>query len=365
VLIVAVLCVATLSRSYSQERESGIRAYHELLTAYHRGDEGSVKRLGGWKISAVADAIDAIEGRSDPVTKWEPWRFRAAAMLSAEVALASSSTEQSIFHLGAAGAILQRGGAETAEFASRFYEAVARSLRVAHRTELAIGVLNAARERMPHDPRVLYESGVTLELRALSELVSGDEPRWTSTSMTMGDHPGGDVGRFRVPTVTRNRNLGEHDLANAELFFKDALKNGSQDPLARLHLARIQAVRAHGHEALPQLDALLAASKDPAVCYLANLIAGSIFESQGHLTDAIGRYQAAAKDFPDGQAANVAAAEALQRDGRIDEARETLERWLTASRPDGVREPWWAYVLDSDELARALVDALRREAQQP
>jgi predicted Zn-dependent protease len=124
-------------------------------------------------------------------------------------------------------------------------------------------------------------------------------------------------------------------------------------------------VRDHGPEALPQLDALLAASNDPAIRYLANLIAGSIFESQGHLTDAIGRYQAAAKDFPDGQAAIVAAAEALQRDGRVGEARETLRGWLTASRPDGVREPWWAYVLDSGELARALIDALRREAQQP
>jgi tetratricopeptide (TPR) repeat protein len=347
--------------------ETRLRAYHSLVETYHDGRSSSVEELGQWTESAITEVSAVLGSPMDRVSPWPTWRFRAATMLHTDVALkflASKDRHRAYFHLDLAGLILSRAGPDLGSFASRWNEAAARTLRFNGAFSETLRFLESARRRWPKDPRILHESGIATELQGAAEL------RIEAALLDQATVPEGMATAPRLPSASRqsiraNRHQAQKHLREAESYLREASGIGSTDPLTPLHLARVLVLQHKEGDALTIIHDLLSQTQDRAVRYLANLMAGSVLERRGDLTEAIRHYRTAVAEMPAGQAAYVAVAAALFRTGRMEEARAVLRNYMSGTaRGDAVREPWWTYVFDSEAAVMQLLGDLRSEAQQ-
>ena len=100
-------------------------------------------------------------------------------------------------------------------------------------------------------------------------------------------------------------------------------------------------------------------TRDPYVIYLARYFTGQIFDKQRKYKDAETAYRGAVTAWPNGQAATIALATIVFRDGRRAEAQSLAGAMLLAPRP--LFDPWREYVHADDRFWPRLVGHLRAE----
>jgi tetratricopeptide (TPR) repeat protein len=107
----------------------------------------------------------------------------------------------------------------------------------------------------------------------------------------------------------------------------------------------------------PMFDRAETRTRDPYVIYLARLFRGRLLEKQGNTDDAQASYRGAAAAWPTGQAATMALAASLYREGKRTSAYELVGAMLDA--PDPLFDPWREYVHADDRFWPYLLNKLR------
>jgi tetratricopeptide (TPR) repeat protein len=178
--------------------------------------------------------------------------------------------------------------------------------------------------RFPDDPQVLMAFGM-YEQRLYDERAQ-------------------DIASRRERVAWAERPLTRAILGDAAQHFRRALE---RDPLlheARVRLAHAEIVLGRADRAASLLAEARTASRDAGVLYLAQLFTARLAEKGGAVDEAIDAYGAAVSAVPGAQAARIGLAQALERSGRIAEARAAMAPAL--AEPPGrsmTEDPWWAY----------------------
>jgi hypothetical protein len=107
------------------------------------------------------------------------------------------------------------------------------------------------------------------------------------------------------------------------------------------------------------LDRAELITRDPYVIYLARYFKAQALDRQDRRDDAQASYRGAVAAWPRGQAATMALATSLFRDGKRAEAYELAEAMLDA--PDPLFDPWREYVHADDRFWPYLIGRLRAE----
>ena len=102
-------------------------------------------------------------------------------------------------------------------------------------------------------------------------------------------------------------------------------------------------------------------TRDPYVVYLARLFRGEVYNRDGLTAEAEAAYRGAVAAWPDGQAAAMALAAIVFRDGRRAEAQHLAGRVLMVAPP--TFDPWKEYVHADDRFWPRLIGKLRTEIQ--
>lgn len=339
--------IASVQRAPAQP---DLDAYRRVLDAYRRGDETAIATLLEWNRDATEHVLGLI-GRPDS-REWTASDIKAAAVLHTTAAirlLTGNREEASVFHLGAAGRILQWGGPDVNPFASRWYVAIARLLRDQLRGEVALELLRLGRERLRDDPAVLFESGALAELLAAQSIEA--VPGEFSKNLQLR------TATRLVDTMTRRRT--DH-LDDAARWLQRSVALAPANPDAQLHLGRVLMLRGDDAAALSALTSIQpSAALDRR--YLASMYIGAVHERKGALEPAVDAYRLASRILPTSQAAYTALSEALQRAGRGEESRMVLDTML--SRPPEPDDPWWFYFFEPKSEVNARVRALFSEAR--
>ena len=202
------------------------------------------------------------------------------------------------------------------------------------------GLCKRALARFPNDPQVLMATGM-YEQRLYEERSQA-------------------IARRRERAAWAERPLTRGILDDAAQHFRRALE---RDPLlheARVRLAHAEIVLGRADRAASLLAEACTASRDVGVLYLAQLFTARLAERRDAVDEAIRAYRAAVAAVPGGQAARVGLAQALERSGRIAEARAVMAPPL-AERPgrDMTEDPWWAYPFGYAPHALRLLDQMR------
>lgn len=159
----------------------------------------------------------------------------------------------------------------------------------------------------------------------------------------------------------------ENTMEEAERAYRRAIAaSTAARPDLRLHLARCRQALGKREDAQRELESILSDATDPAITYVANLLLGGLYETQGSFSDAIRFYRAALQAAPRSQIATVALSHALHRSGHRRESTRVVEAWAKQSR-EGMAPPaeaWWVFtwgpaVMPAPE--EALLSSLRRE----
>jgi tetratricopeptide (TPR) repeat protein len=149
----------------------------------------------------------------------------------------------------------------------------------------------------------------------------------------------------------------------AERAFRDALALDGTLHEARLHLGRLLLVRGRLVEAEPVLEEVDRQSGDERQRYLARLFLGRLAQRRGRPDEAARFYAAALERWPDGQAARLGLAYALETKHGPTAARPVVGISLSASRrPDRADDPWWLYPYGPPGVAKAALDRVWRRA---
>jgi len=131
---------------------------------------------------------------------------------------------------------------------------------------------------------------------------------------------------------------------------------------ARLRLGRVQWRMGQSASARDSLKRAVGETEGPLL-YLAHLFYGQCLEDEGEVTGAIFEYTAAMALRPDSQVGAVALAHAHTLRGESDRAREVLEGVLPFSGRRKTLDPFWSYLVGSQEVAEELLDQLREPAR--
>jgi len=110
-------------------------------------------------------------------------------------------------------------------------------------------------------------------------------------------------------------------------------------------------------QATAMFDRAEAKTRDPYVIYLARLFRARMFEGDQKLDEAQTAYRGAVAAWPTGQAATVALAASLYREGKRASAYELADAMLDA--PDPLFDPWREYVHADDRFWPYLLAKLR------
>jgi hypothetical protein len=159
-------------------------------------------------------------------------------------------------------------------------------------------------------------------------------------------------------------------IADAEAWFRRALKIDPRLAEARTRLGRVLFLLDHRDEARRELERALADAGtigDTYSEYLAAMFLGRLHEESDRMDDAILAFRRAAAAAPRFPAARVALARLLAATGRPDEASATMAEFFRGLAPSGTSavDPWTVYPRGrtfwySDQILRALREAVRR-----
>jgi len=183
--------------------------------------------------------------------------------------------------------------------------------------------------QFPAEPRLALERGIAQELRAAPFYAPGKETP-------------ADVVKHREDAVTA---------------YTTAARVESVRPEALLRLGRVNLDLGKNDEALTALDGIEPAAKDSDVIYLARLFRGQALERLGKIDDARQSYTRALEVRPDAQTASVALAALEFRRGDKAAADQRVRQLLSRmAQPD---DPWWEYWPGDFRLGPDLMRAMR------
>jgi tetratricopeptide (TPR) repeat protein len=128
---------------------------------------------------------------------------------------------------------------------------------------------------------------------------------------------------------------------------------------ARLRLGHVLLEQARAREASGVLEKVFAEGSERRQRYLAALFLGGAYERELVPDRAITWYRAALAIEPSAQAARVALASALEREGDLRSVQETLLPFAWRRRYDSAPDPWAEYPLGRIDEARRALAALR------
>src|SRR6476646_149688 len=183
--------------------------------------------------------------------------------------------------------------------------------------------------QFPAEPRLAFERGIAQELRAAPFYAPGKETP-------------ADVVKHREDAVTAYTTA-----ARVESVRTEALRR----------LGRVTLDLGKNDEALTALDGIEPAAKDSDVIYLARLFRGQALERLGKIDDARQSYTRALEVRPDAQTASVALAALEVRRGDKAAADQRVRQLLSRmAQPD---DPWWEYWPGDFRLGPDLMRAMR------
>ena len=128
---------------------------------------------------------------------------------------------------------------------------------------------------------------------------------------------------------------------------------------ASMRLGAMHMRRGRFAEAMRHLGRAETVTRDPYVIYLARYFKGQVLEQNSRSQDALNEYRGAVAAWPNGQAATIALAAILFREGRRTEAHERVSRMLAAG--PARFDPWREYVHADDRFWPQLIGRLRAE----
>ena len=208
-----------------------------------------------------------------------------------------------------------------------FYVALAAASLALGFPETAVPFVEKAREQAPRDPEVQLVLGCAAAGLAVERAVN---------------HRDQDAARAR---------------ADAETAFRESLALAPETLEARLRLGKLLLDGPRAVEAEPLLAAADAAATDDRQRYLARLFLGQALERQGRSDEAIRSYRRALEVWPHSQAARLALAHALEKSSGPAAARALVDAVLDpARRPDARPDPWFLYLVGPPGLAQASFD---------
>jgi tetratricopeptide (TPR) repeat protein len=208
----------------------------------------------------------------------------------------------------------------------------------------------------PDDPQVLLALGGYYEVRhwheAFSLAMRGRQP----------------VGSYRDRTTARMLDgmRVTNNLNEAAKYLARAIAVDAGQHEARLRLARVEMLRGKREDSERLLAQVAAEGQDRALRYLVALFSARLRDTEGAHEAALGLYRQAAQLFPSAQTARMGLAQALERKGAVDEAREALGSLPPPPKKDEVpQDPWWVYRLGYVPRAAALLERLRGAVRTP
>ena len=364
-LIALLLLAATAQEVVRQDAERerlevSLKRYHGLIDAYRDGDDKAVTEIIAWERERLTDVVNAAQTSADVLRRWDEARFKAAAMLHTDAAIRQIENDDTLaaFQLQLASRLLFAAGADLRPFARTWYVTVTRVLRDRARPLIAEALLERARQHLPGDSAVLYESAV------LQELIASFSAFVTETvvpSRPFADSPAQDIRNLdntRVAQEDRRRKAWREAMEDAARWLNDALKGDPANELAQLHLGRVSVLRGNHEEASRLLQRLITSAADVDISYLASMFLGALHDRRGHDDDAERMYRQAIERVPSAQSAYIALSQLLQKRGRGSESRELVTTMLQHDA-EARTEPWWWYLADSISEVRQRIDALR------
>jgi tetratricopeptide (TPR) repeat protein len=356
----AALAFAQTNASERMRVEGDVKHYKGMITAYRGGNDDVVAELLRWDETRLAKTIGAINSTWDPTRPWNDEFLRSGALLQTAAGLAARDAGQidrMKFHFNLGVEQLRKGAPDLQPFAGRWYYAISRM----YRSHGVLGVFDAerllekARQHVPTNPLVLYESATIEELRATDWSSAYVPPRsGTHVFTPFGSFDELDaLGEILKDRATR--------LQNARDWLRQSVGT-APTALARLHYGRVLMMRKEDEEALLQLDAVRKDTTDRATQYLAILFTAALHERSGRLDLAARAYQQAIECFPESDAARIGLSQVLQASGGGDQARTILRELL---KPRAERhDPWTWYFLEPKSVAQDRLAALFEEGRQ-
>jgi tetratricopeptide (TPR) repeat protein len=155
----------------------------------------------------------------------------------------------------------------------------------------------------------------------------------------------------------------ERARADAERSFREALALSPETPEARIRLGKLLLDRQRPREAEPLLDEADRKAADDRQRYLARLFLGRAAERGARPEDAVAAYRRALEVLPQGQAARLGLALALERSSGPAVSRELVRAMLaTPAGSDSPSDPWFLYPVGPPGLAEAAFDRVFRSA---
>ena len=297
-----------------------LAAYREVVTRYRSADGGgAVDTIASWdwrRLVAIPDRLSRLSERERRLGDWDATQIVAAGLLHLEVLVRHPELGIGL-HLWVLRRHLTslRALAPGAPLTADLHLALALHLHRELRLEDLQQVFAEAGETFASHGELLLAQGTLHEALASRRL---------EAARRAGLAPG-----------------AKGSLAKAERFLRQALVVAPRLTEARLRLARVVLLRGRPDEALTLLATVLRESSDPDERYLADLFRGRAHDASDRTGAAETAYAAADGGHRCGQAAAVGLSHLAYRDGRLDVAREILERRLR--QPAGCPDPWSSY----------------------
>ena len=218
--------------------------------------------------------------------------------------------------------------------AHQWYRTVAADFAIRHWLADLLPHLDAARQALPRDAGIRFDSGCLSEVLASAQVQAG-RPQAARPSVLSGLPPSAELPQA-VFLVSIN-------LADAEKQYRSALQLDPRLDEARVRLARVLAQRGRHRDAINLLKSR-ADSADPIVQYYAALTFGDALERNEQLAEARAAYQTALQHFPTAQTPLIAVAR-LSRELADPVGTQDALAQLAALPDDDQRryDPWWQY----------------------
>jgi tetratricopeptide (TPR) repeat protein len=331
--------------------------YLGLVTAYAGGDRaGAVDGVGRLDAAAIRFGLASVRDRPSQLA-------RAALMLHTDrhllerlvprgdgrtgLKVECRETPHAKHALQAAQVLMLREDGQ--DFARRWFTTMALQDHLDECIEEALRWNDAAVERFPRDAETLLTRGVLYEAQAARQ------PR-----VPRALPPGGTEERRRhlAAVAARSDRLEEARRALAGAVAADP----SLDE-ARVRLGHVLWSLGKGEDARAPLEVAIARTREPTVRHLARMFLGRIHQDAGRDDGALQQYRAALALQPTSQGAAIALADALQRAGRTEDARETVEKALSVAGRRQLPQSLWEYDGGSARLAPDRLQKLREETR--
>jgi hypothetical protein len=325
-----------------------LKAYARLAEGYREGRTGVIHELIAWSRPEVERVVRELRWRDEfPLRTAE-----AAAMMEVHatiVVLRGRNRADANVHALAAMDVLEWAHARSLKLKesadphhtlrldrATFYAGFAAGTQALAGIAIADEVAQAGLARIPDDPKLLYVAGCAREALAL--------------------------------LLEKNRRTGRARTARdeAEHLLRKALEASPENTDCRLRLGRVLLEKDLLPEAAAILEPVAREGPNARLRHLGWLFLGRVREREGRWEAARDAYLRALREQPDGAAARIAFAYAIERLSGAASVQPLISTSLAGSTAvDEPNDPWLGYVFGPHELAATLLDALDQQLRLP